>query len=794
MIIYYLRSAWRGLRRDKLFSLISICCLAIGMAVSMTIMLYVLHEYSYEKWQANAGRIFSVGGTLHFGEGSFNVEQMSYGMGPAVKQNDPNVEDYIRLNMPWKGAVVMNPARPDLAFSEKGEFVYADPNFYQFFSLRLLRGDPARVLARPFTVVLTQRAAKQFFGDGDAIGKTLRLDGTYDLEVTGIAADPPSNTDLKYELIASMSSTANMPDLKEMEKDATVNAGGFRTWFRLREAGAKGHVEQTIARLAPVQAEKKAKDEFFLSGLTEYHLKRNFGDSSNTQYLSVFPVVAGLILLLALVNYMSLATARSASRAREVGVRKVLGAGRGRIAGQFYTESALFAVLSFAAGALLFVMTRRLFFGMLHLEIDGAFLFSPVMLAGAAGLLMVVLVLAGSYPSLVLSAFRPVAVLYGKLTRGRGGERVRKGFIVVQFTISLVLVLCSILIGKELYYIRHANTGMDRENVVMVPFGKKMEHFAAFKREVENIPGVRDAATSSYQLYNGTDGWFVTVPGTGKQVDVSAMQVDDHFISMLGLQWSRPPLRESDVSKEGFVVINESAAEKLGLTGDPLGQFVKAGNGQYAVAGVLKDFNYDALRGAIRPLMLWVARDTTSAWSRGALLAKIGPDVNVPTVIERLQQTYKQFSPVGVFEYHFADEAFDNQYKAEDRLAGLMGMFTGITIVIACMGLFALATFAAQQRVKEIGIRKVLGASVASISGLLSRDFLRPVLLSVVLATPISWWLMHKWLEGFAYRTSVSGWVFVAGSLGLLGIALMTVLFRSLQAARSNPVDNLRLP
>jgi putative ABC transport system permease protein len=641
--------------------------------------------------------------------------------------------------------------------------------------------------------VVTEETAKRFFGDADPIGKTLRLDGTYNFEVTGVAANPPSNTDLRYELIASMVSTANMPNLGEMEKDASVNAGGFRTWFRLRDAGAKGHVEQTIARLAPAQADKKAKDEFSLTGLTEYHLHRNFGDSSNTHYLSVFPVVAGLILLLALVNYMSLATARSISRAKEVGVRKVLGAGRGRLAGQFYLESALFAILSFVAGGLLFVIARRFFFGMLHMEIDSAFLFTPGMLACAAGLLVAVVLVAGSYPSFVLSAFRPVAVLYGKLTRGRGGERVRKGFIVLQFTISMVLVLCSLLIAKELHYIRHTQTGLDRENVVMVPFGAGMDHFSAFKREVEAIPGVRDAATSEYPLYSGADGWAVTVPASNKTTNVGGIQVDDHYIPMLGLRWSRRPLREDDIAKNGSVVLNESAVEKLGLTGDPLGQFLKVGGDQMTVAGVLTNFNYAALRSAIGPMMFFVGKDTASHWGRGALLVKIGGNVNVPGVMERIRQTYKQFNPSSVFEFHFADEAFDAQYKAEDRLAGLMGIFTGITIVIACMGLFALATFAAQQRVKEIGIRKVLGASVASISGLLSRDFLRPVLLAVVIACPVAWWVMSKWLQDFAYRTAVSWWVFAISGAGLLGLALGTVLFRSLRAARANPVENLRV-
>jgi putative ABC transport system permease protein len=796
MIANYLRSAWRSIRRNKLYSLISIGCLSIGIAVCMTILLYVLHEYSYDRWQANSRRIFAVTGTFKWGEATFNSERLSYAAAPLVAKTAPQVERYLR-GYPAYGPVNLgDPARPGLLFTENGNFLYADSNFYSFFSFRLLRGRAADVLSRPATVVITERAAKKYFGTLDPVGRTLRVNGQYSFEVTGVQADPPSNTDLQYDFIASVSSLASMKEMAWSLVSQQVQGGSFKTWLLLKDAHAARQVAQTLVRLSIVKGQPDdAKDSYTLTALADTHLNGNFGDTANLQYLQIFPLVAGLILLLALINYMSLATARATARAREVGVRKVLGAGRSRLAGQFYTESAVFALLSFFLGILLFLLGRPFFFRILHLNIDSAFLLSPAVLASAAGLLALVVLLAGSYPSLVLSAFKPVAVLYGKLSRRRGGERVRKGFIVFQFTVSLSLVICSLIIEKELYFIRHSDTGVDRDNVVMVPFGSHFGHYAAFKREVEALPGIRQASTSLYPLYKGLNAWSVEPPGGGKAQLLMAMSVDDHFISMLGLRWVQKPAQESDLFDGKHILLNETAVSELNLSGDAMGQRLKLGKDEMTIAGVLKDFNYDGLKTKIGPLCLSVSGDTASGWGRelsGCMLAKIQAHANVPTVVESIRKIYSRYDHQTAFEYSFADEAFDAQYKAEDRLAGLFGMFTGITIVIACLGLFALATFSAQQRVKEIGIRKVLGASVGSIGALLSRDFLRPVFLAVLIACPLSWWVMNKWLDDFAYRTELSWWIFAAAGLGLLLLALGTVLSRSLRAGRANPVENLR--
>lgn len=794
MILSFLRSAFRNFLRNPFYALVNIGCLAVGLAVSMTILLYVLHEHSYDRWQAHADRTFSTWGTFHYGNSEYHSGAVTFVTGPMLQKEDRNIESYIRTWQAFKTPLVQNAGQPGEMKSGNGPFLFADEGFFRFFSFSLLKGNPEQVLRRPNTVVVTARAAKKYFGSGDPVGQVLLYDKDLRLEVTGVAADPPSNTEVEFDFIASLTGAETNPILKQPLQDQQVGGGNFVTWLRLKEASAAGEVAGNLTRMTRGGGQDAMKSSFELVPLTRGHLfgrERGLGS-----YLDIFPYVAGLVLLLALINYMSLATARAAVRAKEVGVRKVMGAGRATLAGQFYTESALFALLSFGLGFLLFLGFRPVFLNLLQLKIDPAFLWTPGVALCFGGLLLLVIAVSGSYPSIVLSAFRPVAVLYGQLGRMRGGERVRKGFIVFQFSISMILILCSVIVEKELYLIRHTDTGVDRENIVMVRFGTTLPRYSAFKREVQAIPGVREAATAHYPMYGGYELWSVQVEGTNKQMMLSILDVDNDFAHLLGLQWKNPPLPSQGLYDGRHVLLNEQAVAKLGLTGDVRGRKLTLGSGEFRVGGVLKDFVYGSLKNEVGALGLFVGGDTARRWgttTNGWMFVRVNAHVNLPAMVASLKSIYGKYDRELPFEYHFLDEAFDKVYQAEDRLAGLMGLFTAITIGIACVGLFALATFTAQQRVKEIGIRKVLGATVASIGGLLARDFLRPVFLAVVIACPVSWWLMHRWLENFAHKTPMSWWVFAASGTGLLGIALVTVLFRSLRAARANPVENLRV-
>ena len=803
MLKNYLLIAMRNMRRNKLYSLINMGSLAIGIAVTMTILLYVLHEHSYDRWHTDASRIYAVSSTETYGGTSWQNYQLSYQTGPLTLQKQPTVEAMVRTREAFEGVDLQNQGSSAAHFRESSRFLYADSNFFRFFSFRLLQGRAATVLKRPFTVVLSETAAKKYFGTADPVGRILIMDEKYPLEVTGVAADPPSNSSIVFDMIASMSTMAGVEKYQPYLDDKHVHRGTFNTWLLLKHPADVAGVERCLSRLS-MQEESadifksenaygdKTSHQYALLSLGDTHLK-GYDAASRNHYLDIFTLVAGLILLLALVNYMSLATARAVLRAKEVGVRKVMGAARSKIAQQFYVESTLYAVLSFVAGGLLFLVFRPYFMQLINVRLDAGFMINPIVLAGFVALLALVILVSGSYPALVLSGFRPVAVLYGKMSRRMGGERVRKGFIVLQFTISMALVIGSVVIGKQLYYLRHVDTGMDRENVVMLPFGSTMDHYGVYKREVASLPAVHQVATARMALFHGSEVQLVSIPGKAP-IQLGGMTVDSNFISLLGLKWKEKPGNSGWFDRD-HLVLNQTAVDAFDLGRIATGKQIHVGEGVITVAGVIRDFNYWSLHRGIEPFSLTVSADVDKEWPQGisgCLYVKIAAHANTPTVIDAIKKIYSKFDTHTPFEFQFLDEAYDLNYKLEDRLAGMISAFTVITIIIACLGLFGLATFSAQQRVKEIGIRKVLGASAGSIGALLSRDFLRPVILAVLIACPVSWWTMHRWLQDYAYRTTFSWWIFPLAGGVLLLIALATVLSRSLRAAHANPVINLR--
>jgi putative ABC transport system permease protein len=805
MLIHYWRMALRNFSRHRLYSLINVGCLAIGIATSLTILLYVLHEHSYDQWHANSRRIFQVGTWESYGSWEYMQPVVSYPVGPAVQAADAGVQATVRAFQAFLGVDLKNPNLPDARFRESNRFFFADSNFFTFFSFRLLKGQTARMLNRPFTVVLTKTAAKKYFGNADPIGKVLILNEKYPMEVTGVADDVPSNSSIVFDMIASLPTMSALENYRPYLQDQQLHSGSFYTWLLLRQPGDTLQVEKDLSRLSLLAQGKpglpggdgmdtKESHRFALMPLGDTHLKGSYSVGNN-KYLASFTLVAGLIMLLTLFNYMSLATARSVSRAKEVGVRKVMGAGGGRIAGQFYIESAVYALVSFAAGVLLFLWFRPYFCDLMHLRIDASFLWTPLVIGSFAGLLILVILIAGSYPSLVLSSFRPVVVLYGKLSRQRGSERIRKGFIVFQFTLSMALVICSVVIGKQLFFMRHMDTGVDREQVLMLPYGETMDHLNEYKRAVAALPAVNRTAIAYSKIYSG--GTFVELvhlPGKAVPAQLRFMMVDSGYIPLLGLKWKEKPAGNHWYGRNQ-IVINETAEEAFGLTGVSGNRTLHVQDSVIGVPGILKDFNFLPLHNRIAPFGLEVFADVNQVWSpgiSGCLFIKIAPHVNTPSLIDAIHKIYTRYDARTPFEFQFLDDAYNSAYRLEDRLAALFDWFTGIAVVIACLGLFALATFAAQQRLKEIGIRKVLGASVASVAALLSRDFLRPVLLAIALACPLAWWYMHNWLQQFPYRTPFSWWVFPIAGATLALFALGTVLFRTIKAAQVNPTINLR--
>jgi putative ABC transport system permease protein len=410
-------------------------------------------------------------------------------------------------------------------------------------------------------------------------------------------------------------------------------------------------------------------------------------------------------------------------------------------------------------------------------------------------LYVITVFLSASYPSIVLSAFRPVSVLYGKVSQQRGGLSIRKFVTVFQFSISIILITSGIIIQRQLYFIRHADTGIQRDNVVMIPFGLNVgKNYTAFKNDMQSLPAVQEVSAALHPLYKGYDMMGVKPKNAEQMILMPTLMVDQHFISLLKLRWKTPPGDSVFTSnRKEVAVVNETAVDKLNLGPQPIHQKV---DNQFEVAGVLKDFNYTSLQNKIEPLCLFIVKDsdTSALWSHqgGYLYARLMANANIPSLIDQLKSIYEKYDREKPFEIRFMDEAFAAQYKAEDRLSKILSAFTAFAVLIASLGLFGLATFMAVQRTKEIGVRKVLGASVQSIALLLSKDFVKLVILAIVIASPIAWWTVNGWLQNFAYRAEIQWWMFVATGLLVVGIALLTVSYQAIKAAIANPVKSLR--
>ncbi len=790
MIKNYLKIACRNLVRNKVYSSINIVGLSLGLAACMLIVLYIGHEYSYDKFHKNADNIYLGETEITFGKDPIYLSYMPYSLGPEGKQEIPSIEDYLRYKESFESVTIQNPESPSLKFSEDN-FLFADSNFFDFFTFPLVQGNHNLALKNPFSVVISQNTADKYFGGQNPIGKTFLYNDQYLFTVTGIAQNAPSNSSIDFDFVASISSMASMEEYKESLND---NSSDFTIYFSLDKSADPAIVETALLNINSKKtgAEGDINKKYLLRPLKSLHFGKDF---ANSRYIKIFPLVAILILFLALINYASLSTARSTMRAKEVGVRKVMGAHRKAIASQFFFESALYTVISFVIGYFLCITIQPYFFALLDIQMDISFLYAPQMLVSLSALLVFTILLAAIYPAMLLSAFRPMVVLHGRWSPQKNGGNIRKFFTIFQFGISIALIICAIVIDRQMYFFRHTDTGVDRENIVMLPFSSSTgKHIAPFKQEIQAIPEVLQSSIAILPLYKGHNMMGVKRNNSEEMIFLPTLTVDENFISMLGLKWETPPIDSALIKgQKNVAVINKTAIEKLNLEGNPINQQI---NGQYEINGVLKDFVYTSLHHKINALCLLVSKgdDESAPWVEygGVIYTKIAPKSNIPTTLEQFKRVYEKYETEKPFEYHFLNEPFDAQYKAEDRLALIFSAFTGLAILIAVMGLFGLATFVALQRKKEIGIRKVLGASVKSVTALLSIDFLKLVILAIIIASPVAYWFMNQWLQDFAYRITISWWILIIAAIGTLLIALFTISFQAIKSATANPVKSLR--
>ena len=790
MLKNYLKIAIRSLFRHKTYSLINILGLAAGICVSTLILMFVVHEHSFDRFHNRHSDIYRVLGKVKMGDNEFQMNSFAATFAPALREGVPRVADYVRILPSYRNAAIADPARKDEAILEKS-ILFADPSFFSVFSFPLEKGNPEEALQKPFSMVISERAAEKYFGNTDVIGKALLYEGKHLVQISGVARNAPSNSSLDFDFVIS---SATYPKLSEAnKKNWEAGAGIFNAYLLLDAGASKAKAEQGINQLGSLKAiTGELKPQYTLESLDDMHLGGAFTDSGNSRLIPIFAIAAIAVLMLALFHYMSLTTARATQRAREVGVRKVVGATRAGLGSQFYMESALMCALAFGLGLLMVLYLSQPFYTLLGLKIDTSFVVSPFFLSFLAGLLAITALVAGSYPAFVLSGFAPLEVIKGRFTGNIGGVGVRRVFIVFQFAVSMALIIGSLIVREQLVFMQRKELGLNKDQVLSIPLGPSMAaNYIPFRNAVRQQAGVSDATFANVGLFKGYNMFFIPNKITQKDISLAQMVVDEQFVKTLGLQWKISP---SVGTQRNQALLNEQAVTELGFKGDPIGQQIREG---MTLDGIVKNFDFSDVQHGGKAMMLSVAADTTNMLrmpgaARGIMYVRMDAQTDMAASVKTIGELFKKYDLETPFEYYFLDDAFNETFKNEMRLSGMFSVFTVLAIFIACMGLFGLITFTTETRTKEIGIRKILGASAAGIVGMLSREFVVLVLISGVIAVPGAWYFMSHWLDDFAYRISVPWWVYFLTITMMLLVTLLTVGLKAIHAAMVNPAASLK--
>lgn len=805
MIKTYLKTAFRNLLKNKGFTFINVSGLALGLAACLLIVFYVFDELSYDRFNTKADRIFRVNNDVKFG-GNINSYACSPAPTAAALKNDfPEIEQVVRFRD--RGGSNVKKGNQNI---HEDKVIYVDNTIFDVFTLPVISGSKANALTEPNTVVINEKTALKYFNTTDAVGQTLTFGDNKPYKVTAVIKDTPKQSHFNFDFFISMAG------LDEAKEDAWFSED-FNTYVLLKPGAnankLSGKLTDFFKRHAGPQLSSVLHltfDKFEQSGnyirlylfpLKKIHLESNIGSelgaNGNIQYVYIFSLVAVFILLIACVNFMNLSTARSANRAREVGVRKVLGSSRTYLIAQFLTESILVTLFATIIAVLAAWALLPLFNQMAgkDLEITGQILrwLLPVLLF----IVIVIGCLAGSYPALYLSAFRPINVLKGKIAAGFKGGRLRSFLVVFQFAISIFLIIGTLVIYNQLKYIQNKDLGYNRDHVLVINnVGALGNSAKAFKQEIKSLSGVESVTLSGALptggTRNSTSFFKDRVLDQKRAVTTQEWVIDEDYLKTLKIKITAGRNFSTEMKTDtAGLIINEAAAKLLNFK-DPLNQslYTPEDNmvtkmAQFHIVGVMKDFNFKSLRDNVTPLVFLYGED------RGALSIRIKSG-NIPQLIDQVKAKFREMAPAQQFSYSFMDDDFDALYRSEQRAGEIFITFTSLAIIIACLGLFGLAAYAAEQRNKEIGIRKVLGASVSTIVGMLSKDFILLVLISIVIAAPLAWWAMHVWLQGFAYRQNMQWWVVALAGAGAIAIAFITISFQSVKAALSNPVKSLR--
>jgi len=803
MAPHYLKTAFRSWWKNKTFSFINIIGLAAGTLCCLYILLYVADQYSYDRHQRRAADLYRVDSYIDLAGNVYKQATASPPIAPAMMKDFPEVEQYTRVMDPTGVGVVSHLLRwKDRSFYEEALY-FADSTFFDVFGYRWVKGIPLHALDEPYSAVLTQPVADKLFGGADPVGQVISIDnsfGKHDFKVTGVIADDKGQSHLRANVFVSMNSNGIGAYVYGADTWAGENIA--YSYVRLRPGADAGALQRKLPAFLDKHGGEQLKSTgihkvLTLQPVTSIHTSPGLGHEPSPtvspSFLRVLLSIALLIQLIACINFMNLSTAKASQRAKEVGVRKVLGAERMQLVRQFLAESFLLSLVGVLVALPLLVAALPWLNSLTHASIRASMLADYKVVLSFGGLVVVTALVAGCYPAFYLSAFRPVAVLKGSLRTSLGELWARKGLVVFQFTLSVIFIASVLIIYRQINYIESRDTGYNRDRIIQFGIPVKMDaaNIAAassFIKQLNNIPGVVNAAGELHNLLGDHGSSFgLDWPGrTADQykMDFANIEVGYNFLETMGIQLKKGRYFSQNSNADREIIFNETAIAAMGLK-DPIGKTVTVFGEKRQIVGIAKDFNFESVYQTVKPALF-------RSYPMGdQVLVKLRAGSEAAT-IAAVKTAYARFNPGMTFEYKYLDEEYRRLYASEIRIGVLARYFAGLAILISCLGLFGLAAFTAQKRKKEIGIRKVIGASVAQVAYLLSREFLALLGVAIAIAFPVAWLAMRHWLDGFAYRVDIGYGVFVLTALAAILITMVTISYQSIRAATANPVDALR--
>ena len=801
----YFKIAWRNLNRNKFISFVNLFGLTVGICCCLLIGIYILNELSYDRYNKNANNIYRIERTFlnaETGALSLQLAAVAPPFAPLL-QNDFKDIKKVTSFLPISNSTFKY---GDKIFNEKNMF-FADTSLFDVFDFKVTEGNPATALRDPFSVMLSEKTARKYFGDADPMNKVLRVNNQFDCKVTGVYRGLPENSHWHPELLLSFNTLKDSAIYGEKNLMTNWGNNAFYTYLLLPAHYDPKKLEAQFPafqnRHIPAEGKFKASDYSILSlrRLTDIHLYSHTDEeieiNGDINRVYIFSAIALFILLIACINYMNLSSARSVLRAKEIGVRKTAGASKKELIAQFLCESVFITCIAFM---LAFVLTRIALPWLNELsgqQLSIGSLLQWKILTGIILLPFIVGILSGLYPALYLSSFQPVKVLKGVIKKGGGNISLRKVLVVFQFAISIILIVATVVVFQQLHFIQNKSLGFDKEHIVTLRNNNGLNNsFQSFKDELLSNSNIKDVALSS-RIPSGrlldSQGSQLDAGNSmsPSKADIKYVVADENFIPTFGIKIvaGRNFSKDFGMDTSSFL-INETAVKALGLKSDQdaIGKQFQYGGQKGMIAGVFNDFNFESLHQRIIPLVLYESRDGASSYNN----ISVKTSGNVSAAIAQIEKTWKKYLPEIPFEYQFLDDRYAKLYEAEDRQSSIITIFSCIAIFIASLGLFGLSAFTITQRVKEIGVRKVLGASTGSIVKLISKDFLLLVVIAAVIAFPIAWYAMKHWLQAFAYRINIDWWVFILAAVIALLIAFATISFQAIKAATTNPVKSLR--